>query len=201
MMDRYRNFAELEQNERENQDYKILYRQRVSQIAVMAPHGGGIEPGTLDIADALAGSEYTFYAFKGLKKSGNKILHLTSSSFDEPRGLKIAENAFIVISIHGNRDTGEIVFIGGKNHELKQGIRRALRTAGFEAVITEVPGLRGIDPRNICNRCRSGEGVQLEVSRGLREKLFENLACRTSRKKTNDFYHFINTVKQALCGV
>jgi len=38
----------------------------------MAPHGGGIEPGTIDIADAIARSEYTFYAFQGIKKRGIK---------------------------------------------------------------------------------------------------------------------------------
>ncbi len=197
-MDNYKDFDELAQNEREGEDYRIVYRELDSEVAVMAPHGGGIEPGTIDIADALAGSDYTFYAFKGIKKSGNKILHITSNGFDEPIGSKISKNASIVISVHGNRDKGEIVFIGGKNQELKQKILIALRRAGFSAVICDVPGLCGIHPENICNRCKSGEGVQLEISRGLREKMFEGIDRCSVRKKMSIFYDFVNTVKRSL---
>lgn len=167
----------------------------------MAPHGGGIEPGTLDIADALAGNEYSFYAFKGMKKKGNEILHLTSNRFDEPIGLQISKNALIVVSIHGNRDKGEMVFIGGRNRALKEKIVHALTTAGFPASISDEPGLRGIKPENICNRCTSGEGVQLEISRGLREKMFEHFEYRSRRKKTNVFYSFVETIKRVLLDI
>jgi phage replication-related protein YjqB (UPF0714/DUF867 family) len=197
-MDKYVDFAELEQNEREGEDYAILYREADSKVAIMAPHGGGIEPGTIDIADAIAGSVYTFYAFKGIKKTGNKILHINSNRYDEPIGLKTSKNAFIVISIHGCRDKKEMIFIGGKNQELKKKMMYVLRKAGFSAVISEVPGLRGISPENICNRCKSGKGVQLEISRGLREKMFDNLHRRSLRKKTEVFYKFTNTIKGAI---
>ena len=197
-MDEYADFAELQQNEREGEDYAILYREADSKVAIMAPHGGGIEPGTIDIADAVAGSEHTFYAFKGVKKTGNKILHITSNRYDEPIGLKTSKNAFIVISIHGCRDKKEMVFIGGKYQKLKQKIMYALRTAGFRAVISEVPGLRGISPENICNRCKSGKGVQLEISRGLRDKMFDDIDRRSLRKKTEVFYKFVNTIKEAI---
>ena len=197
-MDKYKNYAELEKNEREGEDYTILYRELDSKVAIMAPHGGGIEPGTIDIADALAGSDYTFYAFKGIKKTGNKILHITSNRYDEPIGLKISQNAYIIISVHGARGKGEMVFIGGKNQELKQKIMHALRTAGFKAVISEVKGLCGIQSQNICNRCKTGKGVQLEISRGLREKMFENIDRRSLRKKMNIFYYFVNTIKKSL---
>ncbi|MBL0715601.1 MAG: poly-gamma-glutamate hydrolase family protein [Desulfosarcina sp.] len=198
MMDAYANFAELEQNERAGEDYTILSRERVSKVAIMAPHGGGIEPGTVDIADVVAGSDYTFYAFKGIKKTGNKILHITSNRYDEPIGLMISKNALIVISIHGCREKKEIVFIGGKNQKLKQKIMDAFKTLGFRAVISEVPGLRGISPENICNRCKSGQGVQLEISRGLREKMFDDLYRRSWRKKTEVFYKFVNAIKEAI---
>ena len=41
IMDKYADFAGLEQNEREGEDYAILYRKTDSKIAIMAPHGGG----------------------------------------------------------------------------------------------------------------------------------------------------------------
>jgi len=198
IMDKYADFAELEQNEREGKDYIILYRKAGSKYAIMAPHGGGIEPGTSDIADAIAGSEHTFYAFKGIKKAGNKILHINSNRYNEPTGLKISNNAFIVVSIHGCRDKKDMVFIGGKNDELKKQIMCALKRAGFCAVISELPLLRGISPDNICNKCKSGKGVQLEISRGLREKMFDNLDRRSWRKKTEVFYKFVNTLKESI---
>jgi phage replication-related protein YjqB (UPF0714/DUF867 family) len=197
-MDKYSNFAELKKNEKEGEDYTILYRKTDSKVAIMAPHGGGIEPGTIDIADTVAGSDHTFYAFKGIKKTGNKILHITSNRYDEPIGLKISKNTFIVISIHGCRDKKEMVFIGGKYQKLKEKIMVALRAAGFSAVISEVPGLRGISPENICNRCKNGKGVQLEISRGLREKMFDDLNRRSLRKKTETFYKFVNTIRDAI---
>jgi phage replication-related protein YjqB (UPF0714/DUF867 family) len=200
MTDKYRNFADLEQNEKKDEDYTIFYREVDSEFAIIAPHGGGIEPGTIDIADVLAGCDYTFYAFKGLKKKGNNILHINSNIFDEASGLKASQNAFITISIHGSKDKTEMVHIGGKNQELKQKIMCALKTAGFNAAICEIPGLRGIKPENICNRCKSGKGVQLEISRGLREKMFDNLDHRWLRKKTIVFYKFVNTLKQVLSG-
>lgn len=198
IMDKYANFAELEQNEKEGEEYTILYRGADSNIAVMAIHGGGIEPGTIDIADAIAGSDHTFYAFKGIKKAGNKILHISSNRFDEPTGLKTSKTAEIVISIHGCRDKNERIFIGGNSQKLKQKIQDALRAGGFMAEISEVPGLRGISPENICNRCNTGKGVQLEISRGLREKMFTDLDQRSLRKKTPVFHKFVNTIKQAI---
>ena len=197
-MDEYTNFAELEQNQSEGQDYAILYRGADSKIAIMAPHGGGIEPGTMDIADAVAAGDYAFYAFKGIKKAGNRILHITSSRYDEPIGLRICRNARVVITIHGCRDKKEIVFIGGKYQKLKQEILHAFRRSGFRAVISELSGFRGVSSGNICNRCGRGEGVQLEISRGLREKMFDDLDRRSFRKKTNVFYEFVHTLKEVL---
>ncbi|MFH2012178.1 MAG: poly-gamma-glutamate hydrolase family protein [Pseudomonadota bacterium] len=197
-MDKYSNFYELKQKEREGEDYVVLCREAESMLAIMAPHGGGIEPGTGDIADALAGSDYTFYAFKGIKKTGNKILHISSNRHDEPLGLKIAKNKVNVISIHGSQNSEEIVFVGGKNQELKQKIMDDLNIAGFKAVVDDLPGLCGLDPDNICNRCKSGQGVQLEISRGIRNKMFENIDNRLLRNKMGVFYKFVDAIKESL---
>ncbi len=201
MTDKYAGYAELRQNEKENEDYTIFHREGNSEIAVIAPHGGGIEPGTIDIADALAGCEHTFYAFKGLKKTGNRLLHISSNRFDEALGVRVSQNAVLVISVHGSGFKTEAVHIGGRNQKLKLKIVHALKTAGFNAEICEIPGLRGIEPENICNRCRSGEGVQLEISRGLREKMFDNLDHRSLRMKTTVFYKFVNILKDILSAL
>lgn len=198
MMDRYSSFAELSRAEEDGEDFTILFRHRDSPFAVMAPHGGGIEPGTMDIADALAGSDFSFYAFKGIKKTGNTVLHLTSNRFDEPVGVTVAGDAAIVISVHGTCDHSDTILIGGRHRELKQRLLEALRTAGFTAAISETTGLRGQDPANICNRGRSGEGVQLEIARGLREKMFNHLDHRPVRQRTHLFYDFIASIRTVL---
>lgn len=198
MMDRYSNFAELSRHEQDGLDFTILFRHRDSRFAIIAPHGGGVEPGTMDIADALAGSDFSFYAFKGNKKTGNKVLHLTSNRFDEPVGLSIAGNAAIVVSVHGTRDQNDTILIGGRNDELKQRMLEALRAAGFTAEISETTGLRGQDPANVCNRCTSGAGVQLEIARGLREKMFDHLGHRPVRQRTHIFYDFVASIRAVL---
>jgi phage replication-related protein YjqB (UPF0714/DUF867 family) len=40
-------------------------------LAVVALHGGGIEPGSSEIANDIAGEESSFYAFEGLKAPDN----------------------------------------------------------------------------------------------------------------------------------
>ena len=198
MPDRYTNYDELSQNERQDVDYTIFHRGMDSQLAVMAIHGGGIEPGTIDIADAIAGCDHNFYCFKALKKSWNNLLHMTSNKFDEPLGIQVAQKALIVISVHGARFKTETIHIGGRNQYLGQKIMHALIGAGFNAEISKEPGLKGISPGNICNRCKSGEGIQLEISRGLREKMFDDLQFRNLRKRTVCFYKFVNTMKEVL---
>jgi phage replication-related protein YjqB (UPF0714/DUF867 family) len=38
---------------------------------VIAPHGGGIDQYTSDIARAIAGAEFNLYLFEGISRSGN----------------------------------------------------------------------------------------------------------------------------------
>ena len=197
-MDKYENYKELQHHETEGEDYVILLRKAHSSIAVIAPHGGGIEPGTVDIADAVAGCKHTFYAFKGIKKDGNAALHITSNQFDEPIGLETAENSDLVVAVHGHREKTEVVLIGGRNQDFKKKICHRLIKDGFNAGISTEPGLRGQHVENICNRCRSGQGVQLEISRGLRKKMFDNLDSRSLRKKTILFFKFVDTLKEVL---
>ncbi|MDP3282998.1 MAG: poly-gamma-glutamate hydrolase family protein [Desulfobacterales bacterium] len=197
-MDRYANYDDLKRHEIEGEDYVILSRTGNSRIAVVALHGGGIEPGTVDIADVLAGAEHTFYAFKGIKKKGNAVLHISSTKFDEPDGIKIAKNAEIVVSIHGCHGKDDMVFVGGRNQNLKEKICYALGKAGFNSEVSEKAGLQGQQYENICNRCLSGEGVQLEISRGLREKMFDNLGRRSLRKRNKLFFDFVETLRETL---
>jgi phage replication-related protein YjqB (UPF0714/DUF867 family) len=167
----YRNFDELTQQEIEGKDYQIKFRLRDDRVVIMAPHGGKIEPTTSMIAKAIAGENYSFYSFEGLKEKGNGILHIESHLFNEPRGLQAAQKADVVITVHGQLDHKEgFIMVGGLQVDLRSEIRRRLEEAGFQTR-TPPAGLQGTDPENICNRGRLKGGVQLEVSRKERDSL------------------------------
>ena len=200
-MDKYLNFAELKKNEKEGKDYSIRYRYADSAIAVMAPHGGGIEPGTIDLADGIAGNNFLFYSFSGIKKQNNGVLHIGSTRFDEPEALEIAGRAFTVITIHGCSDKDEIIYAGGRNHELKLAISEKLTAKGFKIKNSQQDELKGKSEYNICNRCRSGKGIQLEISSGLRQKMFNFIGSIPTECKTEIFYRFVRTIREVLLPV
>src|SRR5258705_12941810 len=64
MADKYRNFAELARNEVSGVDYRILVRRGMAAFAIVAPHGGGIEPGTSEITLAVAVEDFSYYSFE-----------------------------------------------------------------------------------------------------------------------------------------
>ncbi len=196
--DRYLNFEALRQHEREGKDFVVLFRPGKSGIAVLAPHGGGIEPGTADLADELARSDHTFYAFKGIKPRGNSRLHLTSARFDEPCGLKAAGMAEVAVTVHGHHSRQEVLWIGGRHHDLMERIHQRLTIAGFDVEIAVHSEWSAQSADNICNRCRSARGVQLEVAMGLRRMLFSDLERRSWRTRSECFYRFVDAVRGAL---
>jgi phage replication-related protein YjqB (UPF0714/DUF867 family) len=170
-MTSYSSFKELADCEVEGQDYRIRIELRNPRVLIMAPHGGRIEPATVEIAEAIAGTNYSFYALEGLKKDGNRGLHIESHLFDEPRALKAVEKADVVITVHGQiGQKDEFIMAGGLDTHLRSEIERQLETSGF---LTRPPteGLMGTDPQNICNRGKLRQGVQLEVSRKVRDLL------------------------------
>jgi len=169
--DTYGNFRQLAAKEEEGKAWAREYEDRGSRILVMAPHGGWIEPFTTELARAVAGRDFSFYSFIGLKDGGNEHLHLTSHRFDEPLGLGAVAEADRVLAIHGegSRD-GLFVMVGGRWEQLVDALRESLEEAGFP-VREPREGLTGRHWGNICNRGRLGAGGQLEISEGFRKVL------------------------------
>jgi phage replication-related protein YjqB (UPF0714/DUF867 family) len=168
--DKYRNFSELSRHEIEGKDFKVEYRDRGSPIIILAIHGGKIERGTAEIAYRIAGQEYSYYAFLGIRSLGNKDLHITSLKFDEPRCRTAVAAAKIAVSIHGHDDTRrESVMLGGLHGGIVQALKTELMNAGY-AIKSPRSELAGITAENICNRCRGSKGAQIEISRMLRER-------------------------------
>lgn len=128
----YRNFKELSEREIEGHDYQVKNVTRTRNILVMAPHGGKIEPGTSEIAEAIASTDFSFYSFEGLKPTGNSLLHIESHLYDEPRAIRAIKKADIVISIHGHCDNKDsFIIIGGLNTQLGNHIKRNLSNLGY----------------------------------------------------------------------
>jgi phage replication-related protein YjqB (UPF0714/DUF867 family) len=170
MPDKYASYAELRASEPPDA-FEISVGDRNTSGVVVAPHGGKIELGTTEIAAAVAGEAMSVYSFTGKKPSDNFDLHITSTKFDEPMALALVSRSAFCVAIHGAKGEESVVFLGGLDEALKAVVRQRLAEAGFEPVDPDDPELQGKDPCNICNRGASGAGVQLEITRGLRDAL------------------------------
>ncbi|MGD9544576.1 MAG: poly-gamma-glutamate hydrolase family protein [Methylocystis sp.] len=172
MADQYDSFITLAAHEIEGVDYRIRVEDRASPFVILAPHGGWIEPGTSEIAAAIAAERLSLYCFEGLtSRSSGARLHVTSTRFDEPRALRLVAASEVAVGVHGRKDMGDqaSIWVGGLHERLRDAICEALATSGFTAkVVGGGHRLSGRDPANICNRGRRGAGVQLELPKALR---------------------------------
>src|SRR3954447_23131195 len=101
MADTYQNFAALARCQRSGIDYRVLVRRAEPAFAVIAPHGGGIEPGTSEVVDAIAGDKHSCYEFEGLKPAGNGVLRIPSPPFHDPMCLTVLGHTAVVLTVHG----------------------------------------------------------------------------------------------------
>jgi phage replication-related protein YjqB (UPF0714/DUF867 family) len=168
-MTSYQCFAELSADQVRGRDFEIeVIRRPRCGIAVIAPHGGGIEHGTSEIARAIAADQFNLYLFEGLRPSGNfAALHLTSHLFDEPECLALIARCPVVVAIHGCKGVEHEVLLGGRHRRLTDQLSEALRDVKI-ANRTDGHPFPGAEPRNICNRGVTGRGVQLEITTALR---------------------------------
>jgi phage replication-related protein YjqB (UPF0714/DUF867 family) len=193
----YGDFTELSKYQHEFKDYARRLSIRNSNIAIIAPHGGGIEPGTSEIANAIANSTFSFYAFEGIKSRGNSILHITSVYFDEPLCVQLIEKTDTVVAIHGCEGKTESIYIGGLDRDLVLRTSIRLSSQGF-IVSTESKEYSGEHAQNICNKGHSGKGMQIEIAEGLRQRMFKGLGRRERKITTSIFDLFVKTTKDVL---
>ncbi len=179
-VDKYPSFEELKAQEAEGA-YRVEAVDRGSAACIIAPHGGKIEPGTSELTRRVAGQDLSYYLFEGIKGDGNADLHITSSRFDEPKGDALVRNCDFAFALHGCRGAEEVVYIGGRHQALALRIQAQLEKLGFTVATHPNPELQGVCRDNICNRGRLGMGVQLEISRGLRDRFArERMEANTS---------------------
>lgn len=165
-MDRYPGFSLLLRHEH---DFVVEQADRGAATTVLAPHGGRIEPRTSDIARLIAGDEYNYFLFNGTKTADNDTLHITSHRWDHPEALALVTRSLRVITVHGCRARAAVVIVGGRDTPLRDLIIEEMGRHVLPAVSAAAGRNSGRHRRNICNRGLTGRGVQLEISRPLRD--------------------------------
>ncbi|MBK7969249.1 MAG: poly-gamma-glutamate hydrolase family protein [Bacteroidetes bacterium] len=186
---------------------EIIINDRESDFLIFSPHGGGIEPGTSEICNWFNKAPYSVYMFNG-KGDKCKELHITSTSFDEPKLVKLLSRHQYSISFHGMTDylAKQIqadIYIGGLNKNLIKATAKNLNINGFSVksnLTFKNQRLGGTEIDNITNRCKSNMGMQIEISGNLRQKFFKGSLClKRGRKIATDLLDkFCNSIQNSI---
>jgi phage replication-related protein YjqB (UPF0714/DUF867 family) len=118
----------------------------------------------------------------------------------------VIKSCSIVVAVHGEESRSEAIFLGGSDrvdrvNQLRAAIERSLKDAKFNVKEAMRDGLKGKDEKNICNIGQSGAGIQLELTKGLRETMFEDVETRKGRETTKPaFGIFVSALRAALAG-
>lgn len=180
-----------------SRNYGKKYRH--SNTMIFAPHGGGIEPGTTEVARAIAyNGHHDYFSFNGLKNSGNRSLHVTSTRYDEPVLNKKIKNKKYAVAIHGSSGSKKIVYVGGRDSKLKQRATVRLRQKGFNAQPAP-KNLAGVKKSNVVNRTSRGQGLQLEMTTALRKSMFDSgKFSRSDRTQPKNWSGDMKKFKEAI---
>jgi phage replication-related protein YjqB (UPF0714/DUF867 family) len=187
-----RNYREvLDRGYVPGRDLRIAFGDgNIARCLLVAPHGGGIEPGTSEILRAIAElGGWAWYEFAGFLRKGNKGgLRITSTHFDEPTLLTLLPQTNFVVTFHGAHEIGDQVTYVGGNWEagratIAEMINAATATHGIHALdAANTPGhLHGAELTNVTNRGKLAQGIQLEFSRAARNLLFPPDCSREAR--------------------
>ena len=159
--------------DREVQEYLRLE----GPLGLIALHGGGIEPGTEEIARFVAyHSGASLYVYAGRRSGGNLSLHRPSHDGKAEKRTLFVEflnHVKAAISIHGHGRGQDRVYVGGLHQSMVQRFVGLVRPALFEYEWIANPkiiplGLRGQSPNNVVNLPPHG-GMQLELPLKLRQ--------------------------------
>jgi phage replication-related protein YjqB (UPF0714/DUF867 family) len=191
LADKYRNFSALAARKREGTRFRVVMKDRDSDFLIAAPHGGRAEPHTSSIAKAIAGTHHSVYVLEALVGR----LHITSSHFDEPCAVALARRHSKVLTVHGcqnDRSPTIDVFVGGLDRALRDAVIEQLQNKGFTAAIDT--RTTGRSQANLCNKSHSRAGVQLEITRRLRNRLCD----QQMGLKSVQLRAFARAIRQAL---
>ncbi|MEU9792875.1 poly-gamma-glutamate hydrolase family protein [Streptomyces sparsogenes] len=206
MADLYASYTDLAAHEVEGVDYE---RRSVpvtgAKWCSIAIHGGGIEPGSGEVARAVGLNLMSHYEFAGIKAANNGDLHVTSTNFDEPIAQALVTGSLRCLSFHGYTGTAGVAetSLGGLDTATATRVQTALQAAGFR-VVTAAQEINGNDPSNIANKTSISAGVQIEMSNALRASFFPNAdltrTMRDSGQRTATFNAYVAAIRSAYAG-
>ena len=204
-MDKYKCFLELKKGRPKS--FTINQNTQSNSFLIFTPHGGGIEPGTTEICEWFNMNSYSYYSFTG-SGINCKELHITSTRFDEPKLKEMLLQHQHAISFHGMTDYMKRkykvdIFLGGLDNEFMNSLSKKLQTSGFSvATSKEYPtsSLAALKSNNVTNTCKSGRGVQIELSESLRRSFFKgDYRFKKGRvTTTTKFGIFCNLIKESI---
>jgi phage replication-related protein YjqB (UPF0714/DUF867 family) len=161
------------------------------RVAVIAPHGGGIEHQTDSQVDLLAGDtrlQVDTWVCRGKGTQQFRRLHITSDDLseqsfpgfrallDRPHRLAVSFHGFDAATSPRNDRALDVIVGGqldlGRRYEVAELIRRKLPIdPAFEVFVATECGdpHAGLSPRNAVNRLSQYGGLQIEQSHRLRE--------------------------------
>lgn len=141
-----------------------------STFGFLAIHGGSLERGTAEVAEAAA--EQAGASFYAVRQPEGFRWHVPSLRFDPAESPALAgflAHVDVVISVHGYGRYGHwtSLLVGGGNRELAGHVATNVRAAlpEYEVLddLEQIPTtLRGVHPANPVNR-PAQQGVQLEL--------------------------------------
>lgn len=154
----------------EGVDYQIhLSAGLKPKMAMVTPHGGAIEFPTSGVAAGIAGREFSFYSFEGIRAAKNyAALHFRSERFDEPRFIELISGCYHVLAVYRCKGVDQAVLLGGRDKALGVEIAAALGAEGIYCNLDEHK-FYSTNVFNSCNRGRSRAGVQLKLASTLRK--------------------------------
>lgn len=208
MADVYANWAELAAANTEGVDYRLPIRYSSAKAVSIAIHGGAIEAGTSEVASTVAADcRHAYYSLEGIKTANNSDLHITSTRYDEPQGLRIVRSSDYCYSFHGMSDVTPSVaetYVGGLDIENRDLLISSLQGAGFAASLG-TSELNGDNPSNITNKTNRAMGVQFEISNAQRRLFFPggdlSRANRETGIRTEEFYKYVRAISHVVNGL
>src|SRR5699024_12411667 len=75
--------------------------------------------------------ELNLYSFEVLIKSNKKLLHITSTLFDDSKLKEMSNKSKDSISIHGFQSDENAVYIGGRDKKMADSVKKELEKEGF----------------------------------------------------------------------
>lgn len=147
-----------------------------SRFGFLAFHGGSLERGTAEVAEAAA--ERAGASLYAVRQPEELRWHIPSTLVDPSMSAALGaflEHVDLAVSVHGygRRGHANVVLVGGSNRALAAKAAEVLRTAVpshrfVDDLHAIPPTLRGVHPDNPVNRPQGG-GIQIELPPTLRD--------------------------------